>query len=423
MRERYQSWDSPRCQILKAMAKARPMSRQMCLQCKGGRLLCGHQSCPLLAKIDVENPVQDRLKEEMFGPSTSVFVGWKDYPSVYVGPMTAIDREGLGVLDNPGEWYGLGFDDIVGMRSMLVRGKQKHPIGEKSPFVKKMQELALSVRPVDVETHYTKRPRFSLSFSPVSQPMGASGELKSLNIVDNPAIPRKVDSIVSDDLSATQQVSALFHRSFDVYYLSNVLSSGVLGQDDRKRMVPTRWGITAVDDMLGRQLMKRIRDFPEVTDYEVYSNTYLENHFEILLIPGAWEFEQFEAWSPNTLWTMAYDAPAIVAEHEAHKGRWEYAYNEGGGYYAGRFAVAEALDRMRRQARAIVFREIYEGYVMPVGVWEVRENVRKAMEKRPRRFSTLPQALDDIGGRLLISIDRYLGKSQILRQRRIMEYT
>ncbi|MFH1054517.1 MAG: Nre family DNA repair protein [Candidatus Altiarchaeota archaeon] len=405
------------------MSKLRPMSRRLCLQCKGGRLLCGNRSCPLLAKIDLQNPVQDRLKEQMFGPSPSVFVGWNDYPSVYVGPMTSLEEAGCDTFDNPGLWYGMGFDDIIRARSLLVRGKQKHPIMERSRFVDEMQEIALSVRPVDVEAHYTKRPHFSLSFSPISQPMGASGELKSFSVADNPVIPQKVDSVVSDELTAGEQVVELFDRNMDVYYLSNVLSSGALGMEDAKRLVPTRWGITAVDDILGRELMKRIRDYPELPEIQVYGNTYLGNHFEILLIPGAWEFEQFEAWAPNTLWTMSNDQYTIVEEHEGHGGRWDYAYNEGGGYYAGRFAAAEALNRMGRQARCVIFREIYDSYVMPVGVWEVRENVRKALEKPPTKFRTLPEALDDISQRLLININCYILKSQILRQRRITDYT
>jgi DNA repair protein NreA len=420
--QKYQSWDSPRCQILKAMSQARPMSRQMCLQCKGGRLLCGHESCPLLAKIDLQNPVQERLKESLFGPSTSVFVGWKDYPSVYVGPMTALEKEDADALDNPGSWYGMGFDDIVRMRSLLVRGKQKHSILERGTFVDSMQELALSVRPVDVETHYSRKPHFSMSFSPVSQPMGASGDLMRLSLADNPVIPKKVDYVVSDELPASQQVASLFHKRFDVYYLANVLSSGALGLEKKKRLVPTRWGITAVDDILGKEMIRRIRDYPEVSDFEVYENTYLENHFEVLLIPGRWEFEQFEAWSANTLWTMGSDGPTIVQENEGHGGRSSYAYNEGGGYYAGRFAVAEALERMGRQARVVVFREIYDSYVMPVGVWEVRENVRKALEGKPRKFTGLQAALDDINTRLTIPVGRYMGKSQILRQRRITDY-
>ena len=174
-----QGWDSPRCDILKSLATVRPMSRHTCLQCKGGRLLCGLGSCPLLAKIDLKNPVAERLNEAMFGPSSSVFIGWKDYPIIYAGPMTSIEEKGADKFDNPGSWYGLGFDDIIRMRSLLVRGKQKHSILERGRFVDGMHELALSVRPVDVETHYQGKPAFSLSFSPISQPMGASGYLKS----------------------------------------------------------------------------------------------------------------------------------------------------------------------------------------------------------------------------------------------------
>jgi hypothetical protein len=252
--------------------------------------------------------------------------------------------------------------------------------------------------------------------------MGASGDVLKMKLVDNPAIPRKVDYIVSDDLRAQEQITALYDSDNDVYYLSNVLSSGVLGQMKGKRLVPTRWGITAVDDILGKDMIKRLVDLPEVSDIMVFENTYLENHFEILLMPGAWEFEMFECWAADTLWTQGAEEPTLVSEYEGVDGRREYAYNEGGGYYAGRFAVAEALNRFRRNARVSVFREIYSGHVMPVGVWEIRENVREALKKKPKIFSSVEDALKDIGGRLHLPMERYLRKSQILTQKRISDY-
>jgi hypothetical protein len=112
----------------------------------------------------------------------------------------------------------------------------------------------------------------------------------------------------------------------------------------------------------------------------------------------------------------------IQEEYEPFDGRTEYAFKEGGGYYAGRFAVTEALHRMRRQARVIIFREIYEGYIMPVGVWEVRENVRKALEKRPKRFASLSDALSDIKTRLRNPMEEYLKKSELLKQRKLIDY-
>ena len=84
--------------------------------------------------------------------------------------------------------------------------------------------------------------------------------------------------------------------------------------------------------------------------------------------------------------------------------------------------VLEGLAGLRRQACAIVFREIHEGYVMPVGVWEVRENVRKAMQSSPKKFNTLKEALEDIRSRLINPLESYIQQSEILRQRRLTDY-
>jgi hypothetical protein len=376
----------------------------------------------LLAKIRIQNPIEEKLKENMFGPSPSIFVGWKGYPSVFVGPLTSIEDEKADVLDDPSRWYGADFNEIIKMRSMLVRSKSRHNVRERSKLIEKAQELVLSVKPVDTEVSFKSRPKYSISFSPISQPLGPSGILKDFEIAENPKIPKKVDAVVSDELKAGESIYTLYKNGFDVYYLTRVLSSGALGLEENKKLVPTRWSITAVDDIIGKTLMRNIRSYPLVQDFMVYTNTYLDNHFEILLMPRKWEYEQFEAWAPQTLWTMAYRAPAINQESEGYWGRSDYAIKEGGGYYAARFAVQEALDRMRRQAGVIVFREIYEGYIMPVGVWEVRENVRQAMRKAPRKFTTLAEALEDISTRLKIPLSEYMKRSKILLQRRLEEF-
>lgn len=401
---------------MKALAKSRPMSRKLCLECKGGRLLCGRSFCPLLQRINIQAPIEAKLNEVIFGPSPSVFVGWKNYPNVFVGPLTSISEEDAAIMDDPSRWYGIGFEEIIRMRSMLVRSKTRCDVSEKGRFIEKNQEVALSVKPVDLEVKFERKPRYSISFSPISQPMGPSGILKNFEITENPDIPRKVDSLVSDDLKAKDGAFQLYKAGFDVYYITNILASGILGSK-RKKLVPTRWSITATDDMLGRELIEEIKRYPPVNEYQVYTNSYLENHFEILVMPTCWEFEQFEAWAPDTLWTMAYTTYALNVEHERYRGRSDYAIKEGGGYYASRLAVLEALSEMRRQAGIIIFREIHEGY-MPVGVWEVRENVRMAFKKR-KKFSTMDEALEDIGERLMIPMEEYIKRSTILRQKRL----
>ena len=59
---------------------------------------------------------------------------------------------------------------------------------------------------------------------------------------------------------------------------------------------------------------------------------------------------------------------------------------------------------------------------MPVGVWEVRENVRHAFMNPAKKFDTLKEALADINTRLMIPVEEYVKKSEILRQRRLSEF-
>jgi hypothetical protein len=53
---------------------------------------------------------------------------------------------------------------------------------------------------------------------------------------------------------------------------------------------------------------------------------------------------------------------------------------------------------------------------MPVGVWQVRENVRNAMRQEPYLFKTLAESLKFIGGRFEIPLRRWIMQSELLRK-------
>ncbi len=117
----------------------------------------------------------------------------------------------------------------------------------------------------------------------------------------------------------------------------------------------------------------------------------------------------------------------IVEDYEGFKGRKQYA-EEGGGYYAARLAVAEALHKMRRQAGVIVFREIHPSYFIPLGVWVVRETVRAAFRNRCVKFETKMAALKYIDSLLQaktglkLAIRDFEVQSVILRQKKLTDY-
>jgi hypothetical protein len=89
-------------------------------------------------------------------------------------------------------------------------------------------------------------------------------------------------------------------------------------------------------------------------------------------------------------------------------------------------AVCEQLVKEKRQASVVVLREAHPGYIMPVGVWQVRENVKNAMRQRPLKFSTLKEALERIASQFRIPLPAWIRESELIRnalfQKRITDF-
>ena len=393
-----------------------------CLRCKGLKLLCGKAECPLLTQYRVRAGVNKMLSKDICDASPpGIFVGWKGYPKVQMGPMVSIgDLHGYDphLLDDPGRWYGSGIEDIITYRSSLIRSKQRleaNSARDPGYKLKEFQELVLSIKPVDVEMLFSKIPKFHILFSPMSEPMPPSAPLEKFSLEGTPSIPVSVDKIHSDtDLNAKDALYELHTKGYDEYYLTKILSAGTLGTGKKRRLVPTRWSITAVDDILGKKLIEEIRDLPSVDEYLIFGNRYLGNRFEILFIPGEFEFENIECWLPGSVWSTG--EVNIIEEYESRKGRRGYAVRQGGGYYAARLPILEKMFGARRKGKVVCMREIGEEYYLPVGVWEVRENVKRALSKEPERFSSLEESLSYIKGKLRVDIGRYTKVSRIIER-------
>jgi hypothetical protein len=74
----------------------------------------------------------------------------------------------------------------------------------------------------------------------------------------------------------------------------------------------------------------------------------------------------------------------------------------------------------------LVLREIHPGYILPVGVWNVRESVRAALSRNPRRFDNFNSALEFGLSNLSIPRKAWMQSSHMLKeaffQRRISSY-
>jgi hypothetical protein len=235
----------------------------------------------------------------------------------------------------------------------------------------------------------------------------------------------KVDYLVGDsDAKSLDAVDELYRSKIEISHIQKLFSTGLLGMKKNRKMVPTRWSITAVDDILGKEILKKVRYYPQLGDFQLFSEYYNGNHFEILFLPGNFEFEVIEVAFSGSLWNEA--GTEFCHDYESFFGRTSYASEVVGAYYADRLATTEYLEKIKRQAKVVVFHEEREEYYAPVGVGIIREAIRRAMQKQPEIFATKEEALEKMKSRLKLSFNEYLKKSIVLKnygkQKRIWEF-
>lgn len=388
--------------------------RSLCSICQGHRRLCGKHICPILAKaralIRLEKSL---LKEIVFGCSPpAVFVGSWNYPKVLAGPLVPpLSDEDTSIMDLPELWVDKPFSEILRYRFSLIRGKRRTNVrsaGNPNKILSTFQEIVMASKPIDTEMWFSKKPKLSVVFSPREPPSGPSASIKRAVLAENPRVPKPVDHVVSDtDLKAERGILRLYGSMVNQRQITRLFSIGLLGAKRQRRLVPTEWSITAVDDILGRALHKEILNYPWTNEFMIFGHKALANNIQILLFPSSWMFEAQEAWlvSPN---------PVPGVNYEFVLGRQSYASDLAGAYYAARLPVLEYLKQIRRQAGALVLMEVYPEWI-PLGVWRFREICRQALKRQPITFNTLEGALDEIGKRLRLPLTNWLEKSEILR--------
>jgi len=342
------------------------------------------------------------------GPSPpDVFVGQYGYPRVAVGPLVP-PSEAVGespVLGSVGDLVAAPIEDVVAYRSLLFHTRQPAPVSvRRAPprILDLAREVAMSTRPVETEVELVRAPpsRPMATLDPFAAPMGPGVEAERGRVVGQAVVPRRVDALVGDtDATATVAARELYGSGVAEDHILRLFSVGLLGKATTRRLVPTRWSITAVDDILSRGLAERVRTMQEMGEARLHSSVLKGNHFHVLLLPRPWSYEMLEAWLRGSLWAAG---DAMVGDREGHDGRSDYARNVTGAYYAARLAVLEHLERIQRQASVVVYREVTEEYWAPLGVWVIREGVRAAMREPHGTFPDIASAVAEVTSRVRI---------------------
>lgn len=378
---------------------------------------CKIQNCPICAREKaIFNIRSQGLKEDFEGSTPTPFVGRVGYPRVNVGLMSLTSlSENAWKHDAPNYWaeHNYNVPKVVDLRSSLINSRFKASVRSSSKLLDLAQEVGTAQKPAEVEVNLEKKPSLAIKYDSQLTAMGPSASLKSAKLVSNPSVHTKVDKVTSDtDLKANDGISYLYESGFSENMLSRMLSIGTLGVKVQRKLVPTRWSITATDDSIGKNLIEQVRDAPE-HDPALYFGDYLGNYFIVCIFPGLWSYELFEMYVPKNGRIHSY-----TTDWEDFRGRTSYAENTTGGYYACRLGVLEKLRDINRKASALVLRFISDEYNAPLGVWVVREATRKAMQNKPITFGDRDLLLTYVKHfarkRFGASVEEILKKSRLL---------
>jgi hypothetical protein len=355
----------------------------------------------------------------------SVFIGSKlKYPLVNVGILSPVEKdEDAWIYDNAKYWAENNFsiEDVLKLRNGLLNSRFQTKVSDarmNKKFVDISKSIAISSRQVDVEIELQNKIMFGRDKDRVLTPHGMKGSLKKAEITGNVKIDKKLDKVMNDEFKTSEGIELLYKNDFNEYSLSQILSVGVMGLKKDRRLVPTRWSITATDDMIARSLWRKVKDNKWIEDYELFYGEFMGNQYLIMLMPGIWNYELFEFYLPGSSWNPSSEIKAAT-DFEGYSGRKSYAFNTVGGYYAVRLPILEYLNSIQRQAKVLVFRIETPSYWAALGVWVCRESVRKALQKK-MRFDSQEELINSLKqiGKIKYNFDFLdaLNQSKILRE-------
>jgi hypothetical protein len=315
------------------------------------------------------------------------------------------------IMDTPEYWIPeeLTQNEIIGYRMSLVRGKRLLDVRDLSGrFAEQLRDIALSSVSVESEAVFSDPPHGSFT-GEEHTPFGPSACLDHFESV-SAHWEKGLEKVYYDtDLTATDAIIHLNEEGFPLSVVQKVLSAGIVGRKKDRRLVPTRWAITACDTTVANSLLSKVRQCEMIDSFRVHEFSSLYNHYAVILMPVPWEFEWMEAFLHIT-----GDEEPIFSDHERNRGKKEYS-SVGGCYYSSKMAVLEALRREGKQAGVIILREARKGYI-PMGVFNVRENVRHAMLQPPFRFEDLSSALSHVSKKLQLPVSRFIRESTLLSE-------
>jgi hypothetical protein len=331
------------------------------------------------------------------------------YPVLRAGILASTDpSEYLSIYDHPESWMGLDREAIISMRRRLYRFTV--PIDaramEPSHFVEALQTIALSVSPVAIEVETANLPPRNLYPLRGQLPASSQAEISSIEIVSEPEISRVAKRITELDVPASQSAWKLLDYDYSLDQVARLMSVGLLGRLDSRRLVPTRGAYKAVIDAFVSRCLIELSEKPISSTYRIGMSEIHGENFTVFAQPGKPSVDYFRIErtqkgferdvSLEGVKNVTIDSKtSVFADH-------------------ARFSAYQDIIKQNESAHLAVFHYARNNNNSVLGPWLVRAGVCAALESDPVILDSKENALTVLDSLLLPDISVWTKENSLL---------
>ena len=336
------------------------------------------------------------------------------YPKVYLG-LLFTENEKSDLFDNPEilSENKVSIEDLIEFRTSMINARKAVDVNipkKNDKIYEKVLEASLSIKSVNVELFLNKI-RENTKLTKIIAYYGFNGYLKDLKINENPKIPNVIYNI--NDVKAEDGVYLMYEKGLSDYYISRIFSLGFFGLKTNRKLVPSKWSITAVHSILYRKIISENKDkLKSISTIMLFNYKLYGNDFYGLFLPGNGNVELIEVLLPGCVYNLNGKNSIIGRDDES------------GGYYALKLSFAEFQNYSKYKGDLVVIRIINRDYKIPLGVWVVREGTKRMFRNLIERFNGTKEALEYLnnllGNRYNLNIYKIKKYSNILNQKKLL---
>ncbi len=344
--------------------------------------------------IDDAGMIQTQLGDSFRGKTVTAFsppgivVEPLKYPIVRASVLASTQAsEFISIYDHPDSWRGLDSDAILKMRKCLFRfGAQVDAkTMEPSPLVDTLQTVALSVNPLALHFEVSDIPQKDLVPLGGLLPTGPAVDARNATILNEPETSRVAEKITEQDIPAAEAIWKLLDYEYTLDQVARLMSVGLLGMKDNRRLIPTKSAYKAtIDAFVNRAIMELI-DRPLTSKFTLSTAELHGDVFTIFAQPGM----------PRVDYLRVQRTELGIERGFSFEGIKNVSLDPKTSVFAdnARFAVYHDFVQRRRGCQITVFHMSRNQRSEMLGPWRVRAGVKGALESDMLELDSRENAL------------------------------